>query len=106
MKISSEQLRQIIKEEIQGVIEEQSSAPAPLVLIKPNGDLEMHNVSTSGKPIPVPKDSLNPNFYERIVSKAAQPLGDKAAEAFMFGYGKGTFKGRDVLAMAVVARQE
>ena len=102
MKISSDQLRQIIKEEINSVINEQlSKSDHPTIVLNANGDFELHNVSDDGQPKLMQKDIMNPKFYDKLVSMVATPIGRNSASAIGL-----SIPGVDVkkLTMAVVRK--
>ena len=86
MKITNERLKQIIKEEIEAVLDETQPAPTrqSFVFIDPSGNIELQNVSLDdSQNWNIPAKFLDRQNYSILMTMDGKSLGQQGAEYFL-----------------------
>jgi len=80
MKITNEQLKQIIKEELETVLNEERQA---FVFFDPSGNIELQNVSIDdSQNWNIPVHYFDQQSYRTLLSLKGKPLGQEGAQYF------------------------
>ena len=84
MKITNQQLKQIIKEELEAALEEAPTGQS-IVYFDPSGNVELQRVTNTGGSLNLPKSLLPQDLYNYLRNLSLQknegrPMGKKAAQ--------------------------
>jgi hypothetical protein len=86
MKLTNKQIKQIIKEEIEAVLDEAQPAPTgrSFVYFDPSGNIELQKVTKTGGSLSLPKSLVPANLYNYMRrmtrDQMERGMGQKAAE--------------------------
>ena len=76
MKITNQKLRQIIKEELETVLEEAPTGQ-PIIYFDPSGNVELQKVTKTGGNLNLPKSLLPQDLYNYLRKLSLQKYGER-----------------------------